>query len=131
MSAAVGRDVTTTWKGTALKGLREKKVNLNDEPINITTGEDAGVQLLLDSASGEDSIEISLTGVTKDDVLKTDWMTGGTARQGTLVMTYPNGATLSGTFQLSGYKEGLPYKDANTFECTMKSSGAWSYTPGA
>ena len=130
MSAAVGRDVSVTWKGTALKGLREKKINHNDEPINISTSEDAGVQVLLTS-SGEDSIELALTGVTKDDVLKTDWFSGGSARQGALVVTYPNGATLSGTFQLSNFKEGVPYKEAMTFEVTMKSTGAFVFTPGA
>lgn len=130
MSAAVGRDVTVTWKGTAIKGLREKKINHNDEPIDITTSEDAGVQVLL-NASGQDSIELSLTGVTKDDQLKADWFAGGSSRQGALVVTYPNGATLSGTFQLSGFKEGVPYKEAITFECTMKSTGAFVFTPGS
>lgn len=129
MSAAVGRDVSVTWKGTEIKGMREKKINHNDEPIDITTGEDAGVQTLLTS-SGQDSIELSLTGVSKDDVLKTDWFSGGSARQGALVITYPNGATLSGTFQLSNFKEGAPYKDAITFEVTLKSSGAFTFTPG-
>lgn len=130
MSAAVGRDVTVTWKGSAILGLREKKINHNDEPIDITTSEDAGVQVLL-NASGQDSIELSLTGVTKDDVLKTDWFSGGSARQGALVVTYPNGATLSGTFQISNFKEGVPYKEAITFETTMKSTGAFVFTPGS
>lgn len=130
MSAAVGRDVTMTWGGQALLGIREKKLNCNDEPINISSGEDGGVQVLLES-SGEDSIEISLTGVSKDQILKNAYMAGGASRRNTAVLTYPNGATLSGTFQLSGWKEGQPYKEAITFEVTLKSSGAWSFTPGA
>lgn len=128
MGAAVGREVAVTWKGSAILGMREKKLKHNDTPIDITTGEDSGIQLLLNK-SGQDSIEITLSGLTKDVVLKTDWFAGGAARQGAVVITYPNGSTLSGTFQMSNFQESAPLKDAITFEVNLMSSGAFVFTP--
>lgn len=128
--AAVGREVAVTWKGVGVKGLKEKKVKHNDTPIDITTGEDDGVQLML-ATSGQDSIEITLSGLTKDTVIKEDWFEGGAARQGAVEITYPDGSTLTGTFQLSNFQEGAPLKDAITFEVTLLSSGAFVFTPAA
>lgn len=130
MSAALGRAVKVKWKGSYVVGLREKKIKLNDSPIDITTDDDSGYKTLLD-ASGEDSVEITLSGVTKDDVLKTDWFAGGSSRQGATVIEYPNGSTINATMQLSNFNEGVPYKEALTFEVTLLSTGAFSFTPGS
>lgn len=130
MAAALGRDLAFTWKGSAIQGLREKKVNFQDNPIDITSGEDAGKKVLL-AASGEDSIEISFTGVTKSKTLRDDWNSGAASRQGALAVTWADGSTLTGTFQMSNYKEGHNYKEASTFEVTFMSAAAdFVYTPG-
>jgi hypothetical protein len=94
-------------------------------------GEDAGKRLLLAAATAQDEVNVSLAGLMKDLVLRNAWFAGGTNRQKTLVLTWPDGSILSGTFQLISYTESIPYNDAISFQAELQSSGAWSYTPGA
>lgn len=123
----VGRAVVFTWNGSAVLGVREKDLTLNGAAINVTSDDNSGVQKLL-AVSAEDSVEIKLTGVTKSDVLKADWFASNRTRAVTL--TYPNGAIISGVFFMSAYGEKSPYKDATTFDATLMSNGAITFTPG-
>jgi len=128
MAAMKGRDVAFTWNSQAVTGVREKGLSLNGEPINITSGEDNGKRTLL-SASAEDEVNISLSGVTKDRILMTDWFAGTRTR--TVLMTYADGSTISGSFFLSTYSDTGPYNDAVTFEAELVSTGTITYTPGS
>lgn len=128
MPASKGKNITITWNAVQLLGVREKTFTVNGETINVTSDEDNGKQLLL-ADTAEDSIEISVSGVTKSPVLRNDAMAKTTQR--TLVYTWPDGASLTGTFMLSGYSEGKPYNEAYTYEATFMSSGAWVYVPGS
>lgn len=124
----VGRAVTFTWNGVTILGVREKDVTLNGSPIDVTSGENSGKRVLL-TASGEDTVDLKLTGVTKSDALKNDWFANTRTR--VVIMTYPNGAIMQGTFFMSVYAEKGTYKDAVTFDVTLLSAQpdiAW--TPG-
>ncbi len=123
----VGRAVVFTWNSASILGVREKDLTCAGAAIDVTSDDNAGIQKLL-TVSAQDSLEIKLSGVTKSDALKTDWFAGTRTRTATL--TYPNGATLSGTFYMSAYSEKAPYKDAQTFDATLQSSGAFTFTPG-
>jgi predicted secreted protein len=129
MTAAAGRQVDFEWGGTPLLGVREKNVSLNGEPINVTSDEDSGWRTLIPDVPNENAVEISLSGVSKDTRLKTDWFAGTRTRTG--VFTYPNGDVLSGTFMISSFSEGIPYNDAITFECALQSHGVVTFTPYA
>lgn len=121
-----GRAVTFTWNGATVKGVREKGITYNGEAINVTSDEDAGWRTLLD-VSAEDSIDVSLSGVTKDEVLANAYLTG--QRTGDVVLEYPNGRVLAFTAYLANYAETGPYNNAVTFTASLQSTGLPTYTP--
>ena len=128
MAGYLGRAVSLSWNGGDVAGVREKGIALNGEPIDVTSGENSGKRTLL-TESGEDQVDISLSGVTKSTLLRDAWFSGN--RMGTVEIEYPDGTTITGSFFLSTYSEGNPYKDASTFDATLVSSGLISYSPYA
>jgi predicted secreted protein len=130
MSARAGRQVRFNFGGESpadeVPGVREKSLDLNGEPIDVTSDEDSGVRKLL-TLSAQDEVNIGISGVTKSDRIKAAWFTG--QRTQPCSFDYPDGSSVSGTFFLSTYKETEPYKDATTFEASLVSSGAVTYTP--
>ena len=130
MAAEYGRDVGFTWADAAILGVREKSLTIDGEPVNVTSDEDLGIQILLDD-DAEKAVTIELSGVTKDTVLRAAKISGGAALQETAELTYDNGDVLSGTFHLGAYSEGQPYNDAVTFTATLMSNGPVTYTPAA
>lgn len=128
MAAEYGRAVDFTWNAMPVLGVREKSLTVNGEPVNVTSDEDDGVQILL-SEDAETSVQIELSGVTKDAVFKEAKLAGGASLQSTAELTYTDGGVLSGTFQLGPYSEGQPYNEAVTFTATLMSTGAVTYTP--
>ncbi|HEV7284319.1 MAG TPA: phage tail tube protein [Kaistia sp.] len=126
MAASIGRKVVLTWGGMAIPGVREKGISVNGEPIDITSDDDNGWRTLLEEA-GERSVDISVSGVTKSQIFLTDMFAGTVQKPVTL--TYPNGAILAGTFHLASTSDTAPYKDAQTFEGTLQSTGVVTFTP--
>lgn len=123
MAGFAGREIELTWSSNPIDGVREKGISLNGEPINVTSDEDDGKQTLLD-ISAEDSVTITISGVTKSSDLRDDWFNG--SRTATATLTYPDGYSITGTFFLSTYEETGTYNDATTFTATLNSSGAVS-----
>lgn len=131
MAARVGRQVTFFFGGVSpadeILGVREKGVELNGEPIDVTSDEDSGQRTLLSNISAQDEVNVSVSGVTKDTRMKTAWFNN--ERTQTIRLEYPDGSSISGTFFLSSYSETEPYNDAATFEASLANSGAVTYTP--
>lgn len=128
MAASTGRGIAMTWNALALLGVRQKAITINGESINISSDEDSGWQTLL-AESGEQSVNLAISGVTKSKVLKTDWFAGTRTRA--VILTYWDGSSISGNFRLADYKETGNYKEAVTFEATLQSTGTVTFTPGA
>jgi predicted secreted protein len=130
MAGRIGRQVRFFFGGVSpadeILGVREKGIELNGEPIDVTSDEDLGVRILLDNTSAQDEVGISISGVTKDTRLKAAWFAG--ERTQSCRLEYPTGSTITGTFFLSSYTETEPYNDASTFEATLMSSGTITYT---
>lgn len=124
-SGFVGRDLVMGWGGSPIAGVREKGLAFDGEPINVTDDDDDGWRTLLTDV-GERQVDLSLSGVTKSHALKTDFL-NGTQRVATF--TYPDGAVLTVTAQISSYQETGSYQDATTFEATVMSSGVVTLTP--
>lgn len=136
MASAVGRELLLKKGGTVIAGLRNVTISWGGESINVTSGEDSGQRLLL-AASGEEQIDLSFDGLTKDSVLR-DIALGSSSKMLTDVtiewpifdsVTNSDPADISGNFRFSSYEEGAPYQDAITFSGTLESSGAWTYDP--
>lgn len=127
MAGAYGRDVTFTWGGAALDGVREKSFTIDGEAVNVTSDEDGGVRVLLDR-DAEAAINYEISGVDKDAVLRRAKGLGNI--QEAVSITFSNGDTVSFTANLAAYTEGQPFGDAITFSATLMSTGPWVYTLG-
>jgi len=129
MASEYGRKVVFTWDTAPILGVREKSLSVNGEAVNVTSDEDDGVQVLL-AEDAETSVQIELSGVTKDNILRTAKMAGGAGLRADVSMTYSDGGTIAGTFQLGPYSEGQPYNEAITFTASLMSTGVVAYTAG-
>lgn len=128
MAEDVGRSVTFTWGGVTIPGVRQKTITRNGAAIDVTADENLGVRTLLD-VSSQDNLDLGLSGITKVKTLQVDWHAGNRTKE--VVITYPDGSTLSGEFFLQDYVDTAPYNEAITFEATLLSTGAVTFTPGA
>ena len=132
MAATVGRNVTMTWGSDSppqgIAGVKEKSVTIAGEPIDITSDDDSGWRSLL-TVPGQKQIDIKISGVTKDHLLLADWFNGNLTQE--VILTYPDGAHISGSFYLSEYAEKASYKDAVSFDATLMSTGTIAYSPTA
>ena len=139
MVAAVGRNLLVTKNSVAILGLRTASLSWSGESIDITTGEDAGVRLLLE-ASAQEQLDVSIEGIMKAETWRDLTLGGSGARILTDIeiewpladpVTNSVPATLTGSLRLSAYEEGAPYNEAITFSGTLESTGPFSYTPEA
>ena len=132
MAASVGRNITLTWGSDsppqAIAGVKEKSLTLNNEPIDITSDDDAGWRSLL-ATPGQKQVELKVSGVTKDRKLIADWFAGQLTQA--VILTYEDGATITGSFFLSEYSDKGNFKDATAFDATLMSTGVIAYTPAA
>ena len=130
MPAAIGRTLTLEWGADSpatIAGIREKSVALNGNPVDVTSDENNGWRELLEE-SGENQVNISFSGVTKDgDRLRDAWFNGD--RMAAATIDYPDGGSLTGQFLLATFNETGTYNDAITFEGELQSSGVVTYTP--
>lgn len=122
--------------GTTLLGVSAKTITWGGEPIDITTDEDAGYRTFL-NLSGVETLDISGSGVTKDEILRQLALTSGSKLLTDITIEWPTvgtqttGDTASGDFFFSSFGEtGGGSGDAISFDFSMQSSGAWVHTPG-
>lgn len=137
MTGSVGRELLLKKASTVIAGLRTVTLSWSGESIDITTGENSGIRLLLDS-SGQEQCDLSCEGIMKDHVFIALVLGSASKMLTDITFTWPiatpgntTKATLSGNFKISSYEEGIPYNDAITFSMKLESSGAWTYTPEA
>jgi predicted secreted protein len=131
MTGRIGRQVSFFFGGNSpadeIQGVREKGVECNGEPVDVTSDENTGLRTLLDNTATISHVNVKISGVSKDTRIRAAWHAN--QRTQSVRLQYPDGASLDGTFFLSAYNETESYKDASTFEATLMSSGAVTYTP--
>lgn len=122
--------------GTTLLGVSAKTISWGGEPIDVTTDEDLGYRCLLD-LTGLETLDISGSGVTKDELLRQLALTGGSKLLTDITVEWPpvgaqtTGDSLVCDFFFSGFTEtGGGSGDAVQFDFSMQSSGSWVLTPG-
>lgn len=133
MAAAAGRKLRIKYDpGTGavvIAGARTDSLTINNEMIDITDKDDAGVRTLLDDV-GLKSISLSVEGVLVDDILQ------GLARgatEGAMLHDFEIDVaaigTYSGSFAITSFEaSGADGAEAMTFTASLESSGAVTFT---
>ncbi len=130
MAKSAGRDFAVKKNGTTIAAVRTKTVTWAGTPIDITNDDDDGATTYLADAFGTTTLELSVEGMTDDDVL-CDLAFSGTAADkflSDLTLERANGDAISGTFVLTQYVETGSYQEATTFTATIVRSGAHTWT---
>lgn len=128
MGGILGRKTVLAWGGGSIAGVTTKKLTINGEPVDVSDDNSDGWKEVLAEA-GEVSVEISVSGIVKNDDLKVTAL-ANTARTKTLSLTYPDTGVLSGDFYLGNYSETGEYKDKITFEASFTSDGEVTFVSG-
>ena len=129
MAAQSGRDFLIKKNNVAIAGLQETSVAHDGSPIDITNKGDNGYRTLA-SFSGVESVDVSGTGVFEDDTIR-DIAFAGTSTTKLLTditIDWGDGATMSGNFYLASFTSAGNHDGAETYDITLQSSGAWTYT---
>lgn len=123
MAEILGRKVTITIDGTAKATARTKSLSINNEPVDVTSDTDTGIQRFL-AEPGQKSVEISVEGMfdAADETLQTLAL-NSTDVIVPVVLNYTT-YTITGDFFMSSYSDNGAYNDAVAFSATFQSSGA-------
>lgn len=120
MAKQLGRKVTIKIGGNVIAAARTKNLTINNEPVNVTTDGDDGIQTLL-AEPGEKAVSVSVEGLG-DQTALVDVALGDDLIE---AVEFDYGSfTISGDFFQASYTEGQPYNDAITFTAEYQSSGA-------
>lgn len=137
MVAVVGRTIKLYWGDESptplVAGIREKGIELNGDPVDITNDDSSGWRELLDKAQ-INMVNIPVSGVVLDDTLRGDWFNGASSeghRMQTAAFQWPDGGVLTGQFYLAEYSETGSHDGEVTFEATFQSTGTITYTSGS
>lgn len=126
MAASNGRDLAIKLDATLIAMVRTKSVSINREPIDVTTDDDAGWRALL-AEPGERQVDLSVSGVAGDGTLR-DLSMEDPAVLSAMTIEWPNGDSMTGDFFLNSYSESGEYNGSITFDASLQSSGAQTYT---
>lgn len=138
MAGAASRELLVKKNGTTLLGMQSKTITVGGTSIDITTDEDNGYRTLLDAA-GVNSLDISGSGVSKDQLLRGLVLTNGGQLLTDITIEFPligsqttTGDSISGDFWFGSFTEtGSGPDQAIGFDFSMESSGEWTFTVGS
>ena len=130
------REMAILKNGVRILGAQSKSISVGSTPIDVTSDEDNGFRLFLDEV-GLQTLDISASGVTKDETLRQLALTGGSKLFQDVTIEFPpvgtqtTGDEISGDFYFDSFNENGGGSDgALEYDFTMKSSGEWTLTPG-
>jgi predicted secreted protein len=132
MAGFNGRELTVDWDSTTLVGIRTRGLSIAAEPVDVTTDDDDGERTILPDP-GVRSAEISVAGITSDEVLIGEILSGVTGRTlSSATVNLPSNLATPGTvvfdafisaFEITGEHDG-----AVEFTATLMSAGPIAYT---
>lgn len=125
--ATSGRNLTIDWNSTEIASVRSKSYTINNQVVDVTTDDDDGWRALLDTP-GLQSVDVSVSGVTSDQVFVAAAVTG--AGQTTTIQLPTTTGTLAGTFMITSFEESGEHDGAVEFTLELQSSGEVTYTAG-
>lgn len=130
MAAIAGRKLSVKKNNGTIAKVRSKQITINNEPIDITSDDDAGWRkLLADPASR--SVDISFEGVFDSTalILIAASATATAPLLTDITVVIEGIGTFSGDFHLSTVGLSGDYKDATIQSGSLASSGAITFTP--
>lgn len=133
MANAAGRNFVVKKNTTTIASVRTKTVTWNGTPIDTTNDDDDGATSYLADEFANTTLEITVEGLTDDDVLSdlAFVATSSSKHLSDITLERPNGDVISGTFILTNYAETGAYEDAVTFTATLVRNGIHTWTPAA
>lgn len=131
MANSAGRDFAVKKNSTTIASVRTKSVTWNGTPIDVTSDDDDGTTTYLADKFSNTTLELSVEGLTDDDVLSDIAFSGTDSDKhlSDITLERANGDEISGNFILTNYVETGTYQEATTFTATIVRSGAHTWTP--
>ena len=113
---------------TTLAGMTSTSMTINNNAVDITTKDSAHARTLL-SNGGVKSMSISASGVFTDAAVEDTLRTNATANTlNNYEIVFGNGDKYAGAFLITSYGRSGDTDAAETFDCTLESSGALTFT---
>lgn len=121
-------DGATSETFTSIGGMRSTSLTINNEIVDITSKDDAGVRLLL-ADGGVSSITVSGSGVFTDSAGEVLIQTSATAMTlDNYEIVFESGDKFAGAFQVTSYERAGEHNGEVTYSLTLESSGAITFT---
>lgn len=135
MAGFNGRELTVDYNSTTLVGVRTRGLAISAEPVDVTTDDDSGERTLL-ADPGSRSAEISVAGITSDEVLIAEILSGITGRTlKSAQVNLPSNLATPGNVTFDAFVSSLEitgeHDGAVEFTGTLMSAGAITYTASA
>jgi predicted secreted protein len=130
MAAVSGRLLVVKKASTAIAGAKEATITVDNSPVDITSNDDSGFRTLGDFA-GARSLEISMNGVITDETMETVALNTSSKLLTDITVDLPQGGGISGNFYLANFEEAGSNDADATYDITLQSSGAFTYTAAA
>lgn len=119
----LGREIPVTIDGTLVGVARTKSMTINNEPVNVTSDDDDGIQRIL-STPGEKSVEASVTFMfdSNDESLIDTALTNNCI----VPISFDFGTyQRAGDFFIASVGTTMEYNDAVSIDVSLQSSGAF------
>jgi TP901-1 family phage major tail protein len=129
MAGANGRALTIDWDAVTLVGVRTRGYTITNDYVDVTTDDDDGWRTLL-SDPGLRSMEVTVGGISSDQVLIAEIMKASITGEPLSVGLPTTTGTLDGTFLLSSFEQTGEHDGAVEFSATFMSNGEFTYTAG-
>lgn len=138
MTAQLGRslviklgDGTSPEVFNTIGGARSGTMTINNETVDITNKDDAGIRKLLEGKFGV-SHSISLSGVYFDDsyigTIRTNVAAGTHSNFQLVVPGSTSNGTYEGAFQITSYEESSEHNGEITYSITLESAGEVTFS---
>lgn len=130
-----GRELTVDWDAVTIAGVRQKTASLSKSMVDVTTDDADGWRTLL-PAPGMRSIDITIDGVTENEVFIAEFFKADTAVTGEpVVVNLPSTLAVpgdyTGTFMLVSFEHSGAHDGEYAFSVQLQSSGPVTYTASA
>lgn len=121
MSKRLGRAVTIYYGGVAIAAAREKTLDIQATPIDITDAHPDGMQRFIDIVSSR-SASVSITGITTDRTLYEMALSDDV--EYTLTLDYGD-SQFTGQFMIAEYSDSAAHDGAAEFSASLVSHGVF------